>query len=146
MKNNFMIALYSLIKAEYLYSFILWATQNSSCPRVNVYLTAQFTFQGQKKRHQSMHLISQAQVWSSSRFLHPDLLSAMKPVHSSIETTTPAPTPDHPLLLALTTAGFAPRTAVPPGTVAVASSLAVLPPRHAPDLHTLPWEPYTPGT
>lgn len=62
----------------------------------------------------------------------------MKPVHPSIETTAPAPTPGHPLLLALTAAGFAPRTAVPPRTVAVASSLAVLPLGHAPDLHTLP--------
>ena len=57
----------------------------------------------------------------------------MKSVRSSAETTTPAPTPGRPLLLALT----APRTAVPPKTAALASSLATLPPRHAPDLHKL---------
>ena len=50
MKNNFMIALYSLIKTEYLHSFILWTTQNSSCPRVNVYLTAQFTLSGAEEK------------------------------------------------------------------------------------------------
>lgn len=48
-------------------------------------------FQGQKKRHQLMHSISQVQVWSSCRFLQPDLLSAMKSVHFSIETTTLLP-------------------------------------------------------
>lgn len=61
----------------------------------------------------------------------------MKSIRSSVETTTPAPTPGRPLLLALTAAAFAPRTAVPPRTAALASSLAALPPRHAPDLHKL---------
>ena len=61
----------------------------------------------------------------------------MKSVRSSAETTTPAPTPGRPLLLALTAAACAPRTAVPPKTAALASSLATLPPRHAPDLHKL---------
>lgn len=50
MKNNFMTVLYTLINTEYLHSFILQASQNSSCPRMHVYLAPQFTLSGAEKK------------------------------------------------------------------------------------------------
>lgn len=90
-----------------------------------------------ERRHQLMHSISQAQVWSSCRFLQPDLLSAMKSIRSSVETTTPAPTPGRPLPFGPHCCSLCSRAAVHSPGLQHWPHSGCPPSRHAPDLHKL---------